>query len=294
MKTEEQAIVWIQGGGCTGCSVSLLNSRSPAIDNLIVDEVIPGKHLNLRFHPTVMAGQGEAVVKILKGTPDDAKGKFLLVVEGAVQEGKFCLLGEDSSGEMGFAESLGGLASSAACIIAVGTCSSFGGIPAGKPNPTACRSVGDFLKDKGIATPLVNVPGCPPHPDWFVGAVSRILLAGLPEKDELDDHLRMKAFYGELIHENCPKRASFDEGKFAKKLSEEGCLYELGCKGPITYADCPTRNWNSGVNWCMGAGGPCSGCTQPEFPDLVGPLYEKVPEGEIPRIGESWKGNTKK
>jgi len=144
------------------------------------------------------------------------------------------------------------------------------------------------LDAKGIDKPLVNIPGCPPHPDWFVGTVASILLNGLPKAEDLDDNLRPLAFYGKLIHENCPRRAYFDEGKFAKKPGDEGCLYELGCKGPITYADCPLRRWNNGTNWVIGAGAPCNGCTQPEFPDLVAPFYEKLVDIELPTIGAYW------
>jgi len=114
------------------------------------------------------------------------------------------------------------------------------------------------------------------------------LLKGLPKPEDLDDNLRPLAFYGKLIHENCPRRAYFDEGKFAKKPGDEGCLYELGCKGPITYADCPLRRWNDGTNWGIGAGAPCNGCTQPEFPDLVAPFYEKLVDVELPTIGAYW------
>jgi hydrogenase small subunit len=111
-------------------------------------------------------------------------------------------------------------------------------------------------------------------------------LNGLPKPEELDDNLRPLAFYGKLIHENCPRRAYFDEGKFAKKPGDEGCLYELGCKGPITYADCPTRRWNNGTNWVIGAGSPCLGCTQPEFTSL--PYYQKLVDVELPEIGAYW------
>jgi hydrogenase small subunit len=90
------------------------------------------------------------------------------------------------------------------------------------------------------------------------------------------------AFYGKLIHGNCQRRAYFDEGKFAKKHGDPGCLFELGCKGPVTYADCPTRLWNTGVNWCVGSGGGCHGCVQPEFPDLLSPLYVKTIDIEPP------------
>ncbi len=60
-KTAECPVIWIQSASCTGCSISVLNSVSPTIKNVLVDEVIPGKHVNLRFHATVMAGAGEMV-----------------------------------------------------------------------------------------------------------------------------------------------------------------------------------------------------------------------------------------
>jgi hydrogenase small subunit len=148
----------------------------------------------------------------------------------------------------------------------------------------------DIFKEEKITTPLINIPGCPPHPDWFVGTVARILIAGLPTADDLDDLLRPKDFYGMLIHENCQRRPYFDEGKFAKKFGDPGCLYELGCKGPITYADCPIRQWNNGVNWCIKAGMGCQGCTQPEFPDFQGSFYEQLTDVDVPKIGEYWKG----
>jgi hydrogenase small subunit len=168
-------------------------------------------------------------------------------------------------------------------ILAVGTCASFGGIPAGGTNPSNCVTVRKMMEVKGIKKPLINIPGCPPHPDWIVGTVASIVLNGLPGPNDLDDNLRPKAFFGKLIHENCPRRAYFDEGKFAKKFGEEGCLYELGCKGPITHADCPTRRWNGGTNWVIGAGSPCLGCTQPEFMSL--PYYEKVTDIQLPVVG---------
>jgi len=238
-----------------------------------------------------MAGAGEPVIKVLEDTAKEKKDSYVLVVEGAIPtapDGIYCISGERKGKPVKFDERLAELARNALAIIAVGTCASFGGIPAGEPNPTGCQPVSTILKAKGIKKPLVNVPGCPPHPDWFVGTVASILLSGLPKAGDLDDNLRPLAFYGKLIHENCPRRAYFDEGKFAKKLGDEGCLYEMGCKGPITYADCPLRRWNSGTNWVIGAGAPCNGCTQPEFPDLVAPLYEKIEDVELPTIGAYW------
>jgi len=117
---------------------------------------------------------------------------------------------------------------------------------------------------------VINVPGCPPHPDWMVGTLVHLILYGLPK---LDENRRPTLFYGSLLHENCPNYSFYIHQKFAKNLSEEGCLVKQGCKGPLTYADCPLRHWNGGVNWCIGASAPCIGCVQMEFPDGMSPFY---------------------
>lgn len=274
-KTEEIPVIWLQAATCSGCSVSVLNSVNPALSNLLLDEVLPGKHINLRFQATVMAGAGEPVLEVLEAAQRDFKGQYVLVVEGSVPTTEGGMYG--TIGETPMLERVVTLGRAAQAVIALGTCSSFGGIFSAQPNPSGCKSVGDLFAEEGVDIPVVNVPGCPPHPDWFVGTVASILLAGLSGLD-LDEYRRPKLFYGKLIHENCPRRAYFDEGKFAKHLSDEGCLYELGCKGTITHADCSLRRWNNGTNWVIGSGAPCNGCVEPDFPDLVSPFYEKIPE----------------
>lgn len=293
----EIPVVWLQTAACTGCSVSLLNSASPTVRNLLIDQVVPGFHINLRFHATLMAGAGEPAIEVLEETAKEKKDGYILVVEGAIPtatDAVYGAIGERDGKPVSMEDRLVELARDAQAILAVGTCASFGGIPAAAPNPTGCKPVSKILEAKGISKPLVNIPGCPPHPDWFVGTVASIILNGLPKAGDLDDNLRPLAFYGKLIHENCPRRAYFDEGKFAKKPGDEGCLYELGCKGPITYSDCPLRRWNNGTNWVIGAGAPCNGCTQPEFPDLVAPFYEKLVDIELPTIGAYWSSGKEK
>ncbi len=288
---KELPVIWLQMAACTGCSISLLNSASPTIKNILIDQIVPGVHVNLRFHATIMAGAGESVIEIIEETAKEKKDGYILVAEGAVPTANGAIygaIGERNGKPVKMADRVAELAQDAMAVLAVGTCASFGGIPAAAPNPTGCQSVKEVMDSRGITKPIVNIPGCPPHPDWFVGTVASIILNGLPKAEDLDDNLRPLAFYGKLIHENCTRRAYFDEGKFAKKPGDEGCLYELGCKGPITYADCPLRLWNGGVSWCIGAGAPCNGCTQPEFPDLVAPFYEKIVDVELPTIGAYW------
>ena len=75
------------------------------------------------------------------------------------------------------------LASKANAVVALGDCACWGGIPANAPNPTDSvglqylkRNHGGFLgadfKSKW-GLPVINIPGCPCHPDW----VTQILVA---------------------------------------------------------------------------------------------------------------------
>jgi hydrogenase small subunit len=85
----------------------------------------------------------------------------------------------------------------------------------------------------------------------------------------LDEKNRPKFAHGRLIHDNCERRSHFDAGRFAVEFGDEGhrqgwCLYKLGCKGPETYANCPSilfGDVGSG-SWPVGTGHPCFGCTE--------------------------------
>lgn len=273
----EIPVVWLQTASCTGCVVSIANAVSPRIQEILLDQVIPGKHVSLAFNATLMAAAGDLAMQAMEKVAEK-KGQFVLITDGSFStkdDGLYCQIGEKNGKGITGLEHLIHLGSNAMAVIALGTCSAYGGIPAASPNPTGCKSVNQVFTDKGIKTPVINLPGCPPHPDWFVGTVATILIGGL-EAVKVDKHGRPLAFFGSLIHDNCARRGHFDAGRFAKKYSEPYCLYELGCKGPITFADCPTRLWNNGNNWCVGCGHGCIGCVEPEFP------FDKTLYGVVP------------
>ncbi|MEW6357198.1 MAG: hydrogenase small subunit [Planctomycetota bacterium] len=279
---KECPVIWYQAAACSGCSVSLLNGVAPDVRNLLLQELVPGKHVNLVFHVTVMAGQGKAVLDAMNSTARTKKGQYVLCVEGSLPSAAGGVFGE--VGDEPMIDKVVELAKDAVAVVAVGTCAAFGGIPAAKPNYTGSKSVRDVLCGKGVKTPVVNVPGCPPHPDWIIGSVALFLQLGAGVLGALDEIARPVPYYGNLIHENCPRRPDFDAGKFAVKFGDPGCLYKLGCKGPMTYADCPTRQWNAGVNWCIGNGIPCQGCVEPEFIDGFSPIFDKITEERLERF----------
>lgn len=284
-------IIWIQGQNCTGCSISFLNSNYPSVAQLVLDD------LSVRYQPNISAAAGYKAMEAITTTAKDAKGKYVLVVEGPIpksENGEYCTFGLES----GTKDLMGNpvpkdkpievwmqeLVPGAAAVLANGNCASFGGIPAANASVTGSTPVSEFVAGIDKNKPVVNVGGCPSHPDWFVGTAMDVILwlNGVKGKPSLNSNLLDTQFFGKLIHENCERRAAFDSGLFLENWNDNSpdfnlCMFKQGCKGPVTYADCPTRRWNSQVNWCVGASGPCHGCASPDFYKNLSPLYTELP-----------------
>ena len=243
--------LWLQGQCCSGCSISLLDSEPLGPDQLLT------RHLALAFHQTLSGATGHQAVETVNRTIEH--GGHILIVEGSVPAAmpRACMFGEET-----FSDQLTRAARTAKAVVAVGTCATAGGIPGAEGNTTGAMSVPAFLKRADIKVPCIVIPGCPAHPDWIVGTLVHVLQFGLPPLDELG---RPKAFFSKFIHDQCPRFADYERENFAKKFGDDGCLFQLGCAGPITKADCNLRQWNGSTNTCIKAGAPCIGCAWEGF-----------------------------
>jgi hydrogenase small subunit len=280
-KVAEVPLVWLSAGACGGCAASFLESASRHIEEGLLARLLPGKRLSLAFHTTVMAAAGDLAMRHLARMAAQHRGRYLLVVEGAPsigEGGRFCQLGGPEAGRLyPGVQAVTELAQGAKAVLAIGTCAAFGGVAATPPNPTGAVAVSALLRRANVSTPVVNIPGCPPHPDWIVGTVAAMLLGGALPLDALG---RPKAFFSTLVHDACPFRGDFDRGRFAEHLGQRGCLLKLGCKGPVTFADCPVRQRCGAAGACMGSGHPCIGCTRSDFP-FARSLFAKVEPAEL-------------
>jgi hydrogenase small subunit len=221
-------IVWLSAAGCTWCGDSLANRISGTTPVDVTDLLM--NNINLAYHPNLMGAAGDLVVQALR-TRDD--GSFILAVEGGIPtiyNGKNCILWSENGVDVTVMAAVNELAAKAAKIICVGTCSSYGGISGGAPNPTTINSVKAIT---GKTT--INIPGCPPHPDGIVWTIAQLLAGQTPR---LDSFGRPTALFGRTLRRQSPRR----DTTWATSLSQSGrCLNNLWCEGPKTYADGATR-----------------------------------------------------
>jgi quinone-reactive Ni/Fe-hydrogenase small subunit len=259
-------VIWLELQDCAGNTEALLRSDGPKIDEIILDII------SLEFNETIMAAAGHQAEAQLHDAMETFKDKYLLFVEGAVPTGpgkEWCTIGP--GGET-FEEHLLRVAKHAAAIVAVGTCATFGGVPAAAPNPTGAVGVMDLIKGK----PIIIIPACPANPANMVGVILHFVLTG--QIPELDSLLRPKFAFGYRIHDNCERRALFDAGELVEEWGDEGaknnfCLYNEGGKGPMTFNNCSIIRYNESVNWPVGVGHGCIGCSEPDFWDKY--AYER-------------------
>ncbi len=259
-------VVWLHFGECTGCSESMLRSTYPYPDDLVLEI------LSVEYHETIMAAAGQQAEDNLHAAVKKYKDKFVCIVEGAISTKDNGIYGR--IGGRTFLEIAQEVVPKAAAVIAIGNCAAFGGIQAAAPNPGGYKGVGDALKVQPV-----NLPGCPYNPVNLVGTVvNYILLGKVPALDTLG---RPLFAYGKTIHDQCPRRAHYELGEFVEEFgspeAEMGfCLYNVGCKGPETYNNCPVAKYNDGTSWPVESGHPCIGCSQPGFWDNMTPFFEEL------------------
>jgi hydrogenase small subunit len=250
-------VIWLELQDCAGCTEALLRATQPTVSQLVLDV------LSVDYHETIMAASGNLAEEAKQASIK--AGGYLLVVEGSIPQGDsefYCTIGGKSALQL-----INEAAANAAAVVAVGNCASFGGWPMANPNPTNATYTSELIKDK----PVMNLPGCPYNPVNLTAAIVHFLTFGeLPAMDEL--HRPLFA-YGALIHDNCPRRGHFDAGEFVVAWGDEGhnkgwCLYKMGCKGPVTFHNCPAVEYNDGTSWPIKAGHGCVGCSEPNFWEL--------------------------
>ena len=264
-------ILWLQGGACSGNTMSFLNAEEPSACDLVTDF-----GFNVLWHPSLGMELGDNLKQMLQ---DCVSGKIKLDI--------FCFEGSVVNAPNGTGEwnRFAGrpmkdwvreLSDVADFVVGLGDCATWGGIPATAPNPSDSQGLQFLKRDHGSflgkefraksGLPVINIPGCPCHPDW----VTQILVGvatGNAGAITLDEFQRPKTFFQSFTQTGCTRNMHFaykvSTTEFAQR---KGCLfYDLGCRGPMTHSPCNRILWNR-VSSKTRAGMPCLGCTEPEFP----------------------------
>ena len=146
-------VLWMTTGlSCEGDSVAMTSATNPSLEDIIL-QAIPGMPKVVVHNQVVAYENGQEYAQAWFDAEEGKLDPFVLVIEGSLGN-------EEINGEgfwTGFAvnpengqpitmnEWIDRLAPKAAAVVAVGTCATYGGIPAMKNNPTGAMGVPDYL-----------------------------------------------------------------------------------------------------------------------------------------------------
>ncbi|MBY4677928.1 HupU protein [Marinobacterium sp. CAU 1594] len=264
-------LLWLQSAGCGGCSMSLFNAESP---DLLTTLEAAG--IRLLWHPSLSEATGAELVQLLEAILIGEQPLDILCIEGALLRGphgsgRFHLLGGTG---IPMIDWVSRLAERAQYCVAVGSCAAFGGISAAGANHTEATGLqyegelaggllgSDYLSQTGQR--VVNIAGCPTHPNWVTETLQQLALGELNE-DQLDRLGRPRLYADHLVHHGCSRNEFYEYKASAELPGQQGCLMEnLGCLGTQADADCNVRPWH-GEGSCTRGGYACINCTAPEF-----------------------------
>lgn len=244
--------------------MAVLGAAQPGIEALLLGQV-PGVRPVTLVHCALALESGEEYLASLRRAAAAELSPFLLVLEGSLMdeslagEGTFSRLGTEGGRPVTTCDWIARLAPQAEAVIAIGSCATWGGIPAARGSPTGAMGLEehlgrDYVSRAGL--PIVNVPGCAPPGEAFIDTVVSVLLHldGLVWL-ELDEQRRPRWLFPDDAHPT-PPRSSWLPVQAAEAQAAGG----IGCS-------VPQQGWMSGIGGCASVGGACIGCTSRDFAD---------------------------
>jgi hydrogenase small subunit len=273
-QTTRPVLVWLEFQDCAGNSESMLRTSNPSVAEFVLEL------LSWEYHELIMAGAGKQAEEALERIVREHKGEYIAVVEGAIPTadgGVYCTIAGRTALEIA-----NHVCTNSAANIAVGACAWDGGLVRANPNPTG--AVG--LQEAVPGVKVINLGGCPHNPANTAAVLTHYLT--FHDMPALDQYNRPLFAYGNIIHDQCERRAHYDAGRFVEEWGDEGhrkgyCLYKMGCKGPEATYNCPTVRWNDGTSWPVKAGHGCIACASHRFWDTKSPFYKRLPS--VPGFG---------
>lgn len=276
-------LLWLQSGGCGGCSMSLLNAESPDLVTLLETAGI-----NILWHPSLSEQSGDEVVSMLESILVGETQLDILCLEGSMMmgpmgTGRFHMMGGTGKPMIEWVKNLSAVSR---YTVAVGSCAAYGGITAAGANFTDATGLqfdgelaGGLLGEGYRSTAgfkVLNISGCPTHPDWITETLVSIALDEHREEN-LDPLGRPRMYADQLVHHGCSRNEYYEYKASAVDPGDRGCMMEnMGCLGTQAHADCNTRPWNA-FGSCTSGGYACINCTAPEFEE-PGHSFCKTPK----------------
>ena len=188
-------LLWMECGACSGESMAILGAEGRGKRGDTLPGFLEEHDVRLLWHPSLSLESPREAAEIIERIVAGEQHLSMLCVEGSI------IHGPNGSGRFDMFEGqpkrdvVAALCQKADYVLAMGSCSSFGGIPAAAPNPSESTGLqftnnqpGGLLSPEwrsGAGMPVINLSACPVDATTMIGTMRSIVEGRALELDKV-------------------------------------------------------------------------------------------------------------
>jgi Ni,Fe-hydrogenase I small subunit len=192
--TQHPTLLWMECGACSGESMAILGAEGRGKRGDTLPGFLENYGVRLLWHPSLSLESPKEVDAMIARIAAGEQHLTMLCVEGSI------IHGPNGSGRFDTFEGrpkrdvIAELCERADYVLAMGSCASFGGIPAAPPNPSESTGLqytqnqpGGLLSPEwrsGAGMPVINLSACPVDARTMIETMSTIVEGGDLELDK--------------------------------------------------------------------------------------------------------------
>jgi Ni,Fe-hydrogenase I small subunit len=193
--------------------MAILGADGPGQEGPNLLDFLESHHLRLLWHPSLSLESPREAAGVIDRILAGDQELNLLCVEGSIIHGPSGTGMFDTFEGRPKKDIVAALCDRADCVLAMGTCAAFGGIPAAPPNPSESTGLqfsnsqpGGLLSQEWrsrAGLPVLNLAGCPVDAATMIDTMVRII-TGVPlELDRYNRPGTVKPCLADAVHKKC-------------------------------------------------------------------------------------------
>ncbi len=209
----EPTVLWMECGACSGESMAILGAEGRGKQGDTLPAFLEQHGVRLLWHPSLSLESPRQAAAMMSRIAAGEQPLTLLCVEGSIIHGPSGTGRFDTFEGRPKRDLVAELCEHADYVLAMGSCASFGGIPAAPPNPSEStglqytNSVPGGLLDPDwrsrAGLPVINLSACPTDATTMIGTMTAIIEGSELELDRMGRPAQQKPCLSEPTEKRC-------------------------------------------------------------------------------------------
>ena len=209
----EPTVLWMECGACSGESMAILGAEGRGKQGDTLPAFLEQHGVRLLWHPSLSLESPRQAAAMMSRIAAGEQPLTLLCVEGSIIHGPSGTGRFDTFEGRPKRDLVAELCEHADYVLAMGSCASFGGIPAAPPNPSEStglqytNSVPGGLLDPDwrsrAGLPVINLSACPTDATTMIGTMTAIIEGAELELDRMGRPAQQKPCLSEPTEKRC-------------------------------------------------------------------------------------------